>query len=86
MSEKKLKPVKQLTDDHRTLIDPQVRQVRAMRIQTQDAGVKLDTMLTLVFPEWDTGNFVYDPESGGFFKKGAKLPKVSDPLNKPHSR
>jgi hypothetical protein len=80
------KPVKQLSDQHRAMLDPAVRRVKAMRLQTAEAGVQVDTMLTLVFPEWDSGKFIYDPESGGFFKKGAKLAKSSDPLNRPHSK
>lgn len=80
------KPVKQLSDEHRGMLDPAVRRVKAMRMQTAEAGVQVDTMLALVFPDWMTGKFIYDPESGAFYAKGAKLPKVADPTNRPHSR
>jgi hypothetical protein len=82
----KPKPVKQLTDEHRALLDPAVRRVKAMRLQTAEAGVQVDTMLTLVFPQWDSGKYIYDPETGAFYAKGAKLPKVADATNRPHSR
>lgn len=78
------KPVLELTEAQRGLIDPEVRRVKAMRMQTAAEGVKLDMMLSLIFPEWDSGKFIYDPETGAFHKKGAKLAKANDPLNRPH--
>lgn len=80
------KPVQQVVEAHRTLLDPAVRRVKAMRLQTAEAGQALDAMLALIFPEWETGNFIYDPESGGFFKKGTKLVRAADPTNRPHSK
>jgi hypothetical protein len=35
-----------------------------MRQKTQEAGLHLDDMLMLVYPDWQRGNVVYDPGTG----------------------
>jgi hypothetical protein len=81
--EKVPKPVKTLGTDHRAVIDPEVRKVHAMRLQVQEAGEKLDTMLALVFPAWNKGEHIYLPSTGGFYKKATRLKKSTDPIEQP---
>ncbi len=76
-------PVKTLSDDHRAVLDPEVRKVHAARLQVQEMGEKLDTMLTLVFPAWTKGEHIYLPETGGFYRKETRLRKHPDPIEQP---
>lgn len=83
---KEAKPVLVLNEAQRGLIDPEVRRVKSMQMQTTAESVKLDAMLSLIFPQWDSGKFQYDPETGNVHKKGVRVARAADPLNRPHSR
>lgn len=81
------KVLRTLTDRERSMIDPQVRRVAAMRMQVQEEGQRVDTMLSLVFPSFERGDVLYDPATGEFFQPlaGKSQPKPQDPTEAPVS-
>lgn len=77
------KPVKVLSKELRDMIDPEVRRVHAAKLQTSEMQAKLDTVLTLAFPQWAEGKHIYLPDTGGFYKAGTKVTKTDDPTSAP---